>query len=221
MTTGKRGPFRTNLSEVVLGRMGVPKHLFNFSLDDMDDLGMTDRRKVIDYVKKYVENLDYAFDNNVGICFYGANGVGKSTLASLIIKEAYRRRYRGKRCTFNQYFDEYAKTWNMPKAEHWGEDDPVGMFYHNYKAVDFLVLEELGKERESELHLSALEDLLRYREEKGLPTIICSNLAPSTLKSRYGSSIYSLFNGNFQAIELTGKDLREDRPHNLLNFRNL
>ena len=218
MTTGKRGPFRTSLSEVTLGRMGVPKHLFNFSLDDMDDLGLPQRRKVIDYAKKYVENLDYAFDNNVGICFYGANGVGKSTIASLIIKEAYRRRYRGKRCTFTEYINEFSKTWNVAPAEHWGGDDPVGMFYHNYKAVDFLVLEELGKERESELALTSLEELLRYREEKGLPTIICTNLHPTKIKERYANSIFSLLRGNFQAIEVVGSDLRVEKTHDLLNF---
>lgn len=220
MTVGKRGPFRTHLSEINLSRMGVPKHLFNFSLDDMDDLGIESRRKVIDYVKKYTDNLDYAFDNNVGIFFYGANGVGKSTLASLIIKEAYRRRYKAKRCTFSDYISEYTKTWNLEKATHWGEDDPVGLFYHNYKAVDFLVIEELGKERESELALTTLEDLLRYREEKGLPTIICSNLSPKKVEERYAKSNFSLLRGNFQAIQLEGEDLRVEKHTDFLAFHN-
>lgn len=218
MRQGNRGPFRTHLSEKNLSKMGVPKHLYNFTLDDMDDLGMDERRKVIDYVKKYVENLDYAFDNNIGIFFYGANGVGKSTLASLIVKEAYRRRYKAKRCTFTEYITEFSKTWNTDRAEHGGEDDALGLFYHNFKAVDFLVIEELGKERESELALTTLEDLLRYREEKGLPTIICSNLSPKKVEERYAKSNFSLLRGNFQAIQLKGEDLRPNKHSNFLAF---
>ena len=215
---GKRGPKRPRMSKVVLSRMGIPETLHTFDLEELNDQGIEERKKVIDYVKKYINNLDFAFDNNVGLFFFGANGVGKSTLASLIIREAYRWRYRCKRCTFTDYVNELSKTWEAPKIGHWGEDDAESLFYHNYKAVDFLVIEELGKENLNDMMIRSLEDLLRYREERGLPTIICSNLDTKLLEDRYGASVFSLLVGNFQPIKVVGEDLRQQINKNLLEF---
>ena len=215
---GKRGPKRPRMSKVVLTRMGIPEKLHDFDLADLNDQDLPERRKVIDYVIKYINNLDFAFDNNVGLYLYGANGVGKSTMASLIIREAYRWRYKCKRCTFVEYINELSKTWEAPKIGHWGEDDAESLFYLNYKAVDFLVIEELGKENLNDMMIRSLEDLLRYREERGLPTIICSNLDTKLLEDRYGASVFSLLVGNFQPIQVVGEDLRFQIAKTLLEF---
>jgi DNA replication protein DnaC len=199
-------PMRTEVSELNLSRRGVPKHLMHLEIEDFHNYDSEERAEVGKLIKDYLKNIESNFDNNVGIFLYGSNGTGKTFLASLIVKEAYIYRYTSRRCTFMDYINEYTKLWGIKDAEKKEEEE--GLFYHNYKSVEFLVLEELGKELDTKLSPTVLEDLLRYREERGLVTIICTNLAPKEIVERYGASISSLIKGNFRPIMLVGKDNR-------------
>lgn len=202
-------PRRKTLSQLNLIRRGVPVHFHNCTVNDLEDYGSEERAKVVDFVKEYIENMHYNFDNNKGIFLFGSNGVGKSFIASLIVKEAYANRYTSKRCTFVDYMTAYTELWNIKDAQD--KEDATELFYRNFKAVEFLVLEEIGKEVESKLAPTVLEDLLRYREERGLVTIICSNITPKEVTEKYGASIGSLIKGNFTPIKLVGRDKRLEK----------
>lgn len=199
-------PIRPYLNEDNLRRMGVPKHMLNKTIDDLDTFGDEDREELVEYVTKYIKHIHYVFKHNKGLFLQGSNGVGKSFIASLIVKEAYRHRYTAKRCTFADYINEYTRMWNCKNREE--REELEGLFYHNFKGVEFLALEEIGKELDTQLSVTVLEDLLRYREEKGLPTIICTNLPPKTVKEHYGNSIVSLIKGNTKYFKVVGTDLR-------------
>ena len=79
-----------NINSLVM--MGVPRRFASMTLDDFKVDGSEDLRKVKNFVGDFITDLDYNIRMNQGIFFYGSNGVGKSMLASLILKEAYRRR---------------------------------------------------------------------------------------------------------------------------------
>lgn len=81
-------------------------------------------------------------------------------------------------------------------------------FYTYYKSVELLILEEVGKEIDSKVSAPILEDLLRYREDNGLCTIICSNLQVKAFKERYGESCFSILQGCMTPICIEGKDER-------------
>ena len=201
-------PKRTTISSLNLSRRGVPKRLHNSSIDDFKDYGNDSLREVREFIRDYIDNIHLKFKNNTGLFLYGSNGVGKSMLASIIVKEAYINRYSSKRVTFVDYVSEYTRVWNTKSIEE--RENAEAMFYHEYKAVEFLVLEELGKELDSKLTPTVLEDCLRYREERGLPTIICTNLTPKAIVDKYGSSIESLIKGNFVPIKIVGLDKRAE-----------
>lgn len=137
----------------------------------------------------------------------GSNGVGKSYLSCIIMKEAYRHRYSCRRVTFSSYISAYTESWGASKDER---DVLENDLLDKYKGVEFLVLEEIGKEIDSKIAKPILEDLLRFREEHGLTTIICTNLTPQSLKEIYGASIVSLINGNMTVIIIDGEDKRGD-----------
>lgn len=200
-------PKRTTLSIKNLVRRGVPKHLVDVSIRDLDTFNDPDREKVVEYVTNYIKNIPINFDNNQGIMLYGSNGVGKSFIATLIVKYAYIFRYTSKRCTFMEYINEYTRMWGCKNPLE--KEELEELFYRNYKAVEFLCLEEIGKELDTKLSPTVLEDLLRYREERGLVTIICTNLNPKDLASKYGNSIMSLIKGNCTPIKLVGADNRQ------------
>ena len=201
-------PIRKTVSYKNLLRRGIPRQLLEISLRDLDDFGDPDRLKVIEYIKRYTKNIPENFNNNQGIMLYGSNGVGKSFIANLIVKYAYIFRYTSRRCTYMEYISEYTRMWGCKNPQE--KEELEELFYRNYKAVEFLCLEEIGKELDTKLAPTVLEDLLRYREEKGLVTIICTNLNPSDLATKYGNSIMSLIKGNCTPIKLVGEDKRRE-----------
>lgn len=197
-------PMRPAVSESSLILMGVPKHFCKVTLDDFKEY--PEVREVKKFVKEYIDNLYENMEENRGIFFCGSNGVGKSMLSCIILKEAYRRRYTCRRVTFSQYIGYYTEAWNVRDKK---EKDALELdFYEQYKGVEFLVLEEIGKEIDSKIAKPILEDLLRYREEHGLVTVICCNLDLPEFKNLYGNSICSLVNGNETIIKIVGKDRR-------------
>ena len=109
--------------------------------------------------------------------------------------------------TFSSYISAYTESWGATKTER---DVVEQDLLDKYKGVEFLVLEEIGKEIDSKIAKPILEDLLRYREEHGLVTIICTNLTPSTIKELYGASICSLINGNMTVIVIDSEDKRQE-----------
>lgn len=201
-------PVRTTLNEKSLVMMGVPKKFCKSTLDDFDTFGKKSLREVKDFIVDYVDNLVDNLEENKGICFIGSNGVGKSFLSCIILKEAYRHRYSCRRVTFSAYIGAYTESWNTrDKSE---KDVLESELYEKYKGVEFLVLEEIGKEIDSKIAKPILEDLLRYREENGLVTLICTNMTPKDIKDSYGASICSLINGNMTVIVIDSEDRRQE-----------
>lgn len=195
-------PIRTTLSNKNLINMGVPRALLDLSLEDLDL-----NEKILDYVQGYMDNIDNSFKYNKGLFLYGSNGTGKTSIASIIIKEAYRHRYTAKRMTWVDYMTLYTRAWGCNNFELKMHTEDV---IKDIKDREFLVLEEIGKEQDNKLAMTLLEDLLRHREDKGFPTIICTNLAPKSVVERYGASIESLIKGNMTPIKLVGKDNRKE-----------
>lgn len=196
-------PRRTKQSDINLLRMGVPKHFLKTKLNDYKD----EQNLVKPYIKDYISNISTNIEDGMGLFFYGSNGVGKSMLSCIIMKEAYMNRYTCKRCTFMEYINEYTRMWGCKN-----EDEKSTLeenFYYYYKGVELLVIEEIGKEVDTKISVTVLEDLLRYREEHMLATIVCTNLAPKDIKEKYGASIFSLITGNFTPIKIVGNDQRK------------
>ena len=201
-------PKRNVLSSRNLTVMGVPKKMHDLCIEDFDTYDEEDLLTVRNFISEYLDNISDKFENNQGLFMYGSNGVGKTFLASMIVIEAYRCRYSARRVTFSEYISRYTSMWGAktPEEKELLED----VFYNSYKAVEFLVLEEVGKELDTKLGAPVLEDLLRYREDNSLVTVICANLPPSEIKDRYGASVSSLLKGNMTPILIEGRDKRQE-----------
>ena len=204
-------PVRKELSDKNMLSRGIPKHFLNVSIDSFESFGDERRERAKHQIEYYLLNLHANLKDGKGLYLYGSNGVGKTMLASIIVKEAYRFRYTSKRLTFVEYLDQYTHIW---KAQSTSEREELeDIFYHYIKAVDFLVLEEVGKEQtKTEMAVTILEDLLRYREEHGLCTIICANMSLKEIIERYKSkSVESLIRGSLQPIKIYGEDRRANK----------
>ena len=200
-------PLRDNINKDSLIMMGVPKKFCNKTIKDFDTFGKKSLGQIKSFVKDYLDNIETNVEENNGICFIGSNGVGKSFLSCIILKEMYRHRYSCRRVTFSSYISAYTESWGAGK----GERDVIEQdLLDKYKGVEFLVLEEIGKEIDSKIAKPILEDLLRYREEHGLVTVVCSNLNTDTIKDIYGNSVLSLLRGSMTRIIIDSEDKRQE-----------
>ena len=200
-------PLREILSPRSLMMIGIPKQFVDKSIEDFDTFGDDQFEAAKKFAAEYIADIPDNFDNCHGLYLYGSNGTGKSFIASVIIKEAYRRRYSAYRVTFANYISCYTRLWS---SKDLAEKEELEVDLYRYKAAEFLALEEVGKEIENSVTAPILEDLIRYREDKGLPTIICTNLQIKNLRGQYGESVYSLLMGNTTPIKIEGKDQRQD-----------
>ena len=200
-------PLRSEVNKESLVMMGVPGRFCDKTIEDFNTYGKKSLSSIKEFVEDYINDLDTNVEENRGICFIGSNGVGKSLLSCIILKEMYKHRYSCRRVTFSSYISAYTESWGANKSE---KDVIESELYEKYKGVEFLVLEEIGKEIDSKIAKPILEDLLRYREEHGLVTIICTNLTPQTLKELYGASVCSLINGNMTVIVIDSEDKRQE-----------
>lgn len=202
-------PIRKSMNEKSLKLIGIPKTFITTTLNDFDDSGDEDLISVRDFVANYIEKIDEKFQINSGIFFNGSNGVGKTMLSCIIAKEAYRHRYSTRRCTFVDYIDKYTRVWSAKNSEE--KETLEDSLYTYYKSVEFLILDEVGKEIDSKVSAPILEDLLRYREDNGYVTILCTNLTPEVLLERYGNSCMSLLKGNCVPVTIDSEDLRNEK----------
>lgn len=200
-------PIRTTLNSDSLILMGVPKRFTDKTIKDFNDYGKKSLKSVKKFVADYIDHIEENIEDNKGILFVGSNGVGKSLLSCIVLKEAYRHRYSCRRITFKSYIDAYTESWGATKSER---DVIEQDLLEKYKGVEFLVLEEIGKEIDSKIAKPILEDLLRYREEHGLVTIICSNLNVDVIKEIYGNSVLSLLRGSMTRIVIDSEDKRQE-----------
>ena len=199
-------PLRKTVNVKSLKLIGIPKTFITTTLNDFDDSGDEDLLSVKTFVANYIEKIDEKFQINSGIFFNGSNGVGKTMLSCIIAKEAYRHRYSTRRCTFVDYIDRYTRVWSAKNSEE--KETLEDSLYTYYKSVEFLILDEVGKEIDSKVSAPILEDLLRYREDNGYVTILCTNLTPEVLLERYGNSCMSLLKGNCVPVTIDSEDLR-------------
>lgn len=81
-----------------------------------------------------------------------------------------------------------------------------------YKTVPVLFLDDLGREPTEVLKYgnvtSPITELLEYRYNQRLTTIVTTNLEPSEIREKYGDRIADRFNEMFSLVSYTGASYR-------------
>ena len=171
----------------------------------------------------------------VGLLFDGEPGRGKTTHATTILQSVVRalpadddmaRRLLS--CTAEDYgmhlrpvyyltFPEFlARKKAMFEADHEDRRDLAREMdgYHGRAKEDWLnvrvlVLDDLGKEYGSKYDDASFDEILRSRYDKGLPTIVTTNVPLEQWADQYGPAMASFAKEAFVRVPVSGDDLRD------------
>ena len=174
----------------------------------------------------------------VGLLFDGAPGLGKTTHAVTTVMEIIRHLPEDKDeiagilgyapSVFNTdgyslrpiYYMTFPEFLSRKKALI--DADPESrqeMFqemegFHGRAKDDFLnvrilVLDDLGKEYGSKYDDTSFDEVLRSRYDRGLPTIITTNVPRDNWAKQYGEAMGSFAFEAFHRVAILGKDLRK------------
>lgn len=196
---------RENYELDSLLNIGIPRLYQDVIFEDFEFSNTKSGKIAKEVISNYLDNLHDVFDSCVNLLIYGKNGCGKTYTASLIIKRAFEFYYTSR--LFN-----YATIINNVYSKVDNAED--------YATYEFLCIDEVGKETQvqSKSNIFLLEQILRLRDQKGLPTIVCTNLDYEQFKSTYGDSITSLLSQGAM-IQMEGKDRRGEVIVNRDGFR--
>ena len=71
-----------------------------------------------------------------------------------------------------------------------------------------LIIDDLGTEVTNQFTVSCLYMLLNNRLNRGLPTVVSTNLTPRDLQKRYVDRVASRLLGEFLLLQFVGTDIR-------------
>ena len=88
----------------------------------------------------------------------------------------------------------------------YGQYEPTST---KYLECDLLILDDLGTEFSTQFAVSVIYNLITTRKNKGLSTIISTNLSAEELTKRYDDRIYSRIVGSdYTTLYFSGSDYR-------------
>lgn len=191
-------PKPKKLNEEILTRMNIGRRFWSAQVTDLPD------NTTKDLFRSYVQNLTNNYAEGWGLFMYGNNGVGKTHSSCALLKEVQRRGY-----------STYCILADVLKAAYidGSRFDADNSVTQRVERVDFLLLEDLGKEysgKGSGFAELCFENLLRKRSRDCLPTLVTTNLSPQAFKERYKQSAASLAMECMIACEVKGEDRRRE-----------
>jgi DNA replication protein DnaC len=107
-----------------------------------------------------------------------------------------------KKATFDADLDERRKLNSHLEGLH-------GRSSEDYLNVRILIIDDLGKEKGSKYEDVAFDELLRARYDRGLPTLVTTNVNRDNWAIQYGDAMGSFAFEAFKQVRIVSKDLRK------------
>lgn len=156
-------------------------------------------RLAFESCRDYANNDELFQHKRNSLMILGGVGSGKTHLAAAISNCLIDR---GIPVLFGTFSDH---------LEHIREEfDHTGLrkYLSQMKSTPMLVLDDLGKEKKTEWSQQILFDVINYRYEHLLPTIITSNFNVDELGSYVGKAVFSRLFEMSAAVQTSGSDYR-------------
>lgn len=134
-----------------------------------------------------------------GLVLTGGYGTGKTHLAAAIANNLVDK---GIMVLFNTYIG------HLDHLKREMDSDEPKVYLDRMKSIPMLVIDDLGKEKKSEWSQQTLFNVLNYRYEHYLPTVITTNMTPSELPNYVEGAISSRLMETFVVLQMHSTDFR-------------
>lgn len=170
-----------------------------FSTRTFDNFDTSMNGRAYEACKGYVEHKIYDTDKN-GLIICGSYGTGKTHLAASIANYAVEN-------GIPTLFDTYGGHLEKLKAEFNSNTEP--RYLNLMRSVDMLILDDVGKEKQTEWSQSIMFDVINHRYENMKPIIITSNFSSKELERYFGEACFSRLIETCHALVTQGDDYRQ------------
>ena len=151
-------------------------------------------------LREYADKFSVQSDS---LIFCGATGLGKTHLSTAVARRVIERGFDVYYTTALQMFGDFE---HARFGTNMGMESVVSL--DRYTNCELLILDDLGTEVSNQFTNSCLYMVLNERINKGLPTIISTNLTGKEIKQRYTDRIASRILGDFKPLLFAGIDIR-------------
>lgn len=191
-----------NIQSSGMGNLIDKQSFDNFNLDVYKNNPEVHARmeRNLKLAKAYADNFASRRGN---LLLIGTTGTGKThvstAIAKAIISQGFDVLYDSVQNIVNDFErDKFKNGYNS--AEQVSE---------KYNECDLLIIDDLGAEFVTQFSVSALYNLINTRQNKGLSTIISTNLSASELAGKYEGRIYSrIIGADYTVLRFEGDDRR-------------
>lgn len=191
---------KANIRSSGIGTLIERQSFENFDTSSPDPEIAKRNRKNLKNAKDFVANFGNGKSPN--LLLLGNTGTGKTHISTAIAKELIELGYE----VLYDSCENILQSIISDRFDSRGQNAPTGK---RYSECDLLIIDDLGAEYINQLSISTLYNLINTRINRGLPTIISSNLAPELLRTTYDDRIYSrLFGPDTNIMMFLGNDRR-------------
>ena len=191
----------------VLRRDGItdPAYIqYTFNQDDNRN------PEVSEVCRRYVENWDEMFKENIGILFYGGVGTGKSFMACCIANALIEK-------LVPVSVTNFPRILNALQSFGFGEERQE--FIDKLQRYKLLVIDDLGVERDTSYSTEQVYNIIDTRSRSGMPLIITTNLSMDDLKNPPSLAHSRIYDRVLEMCPIRLKLVGESRRKTIANGR--
>lgn len=168
-----------------------------FASRTFDTFDMRKDPKAYEQCLAYSEQNSFDKERN-SLMIIGSYGTGKTHLAASISNRLISR-------GIPVLFDTFANHLNKLKAEF---DTGDRVYLNQMKEIPMLVLDDVGKEKQTEWTKAVMFDVINFRYEHMLPIVMTSNLNTKQLEEYLGGACFSRMCEVCRGVKTIGDDYR-------------
>ncbi len=184
------------LEKAGLAPLAKTQRFDTFSLDYYRGDDKITMQKNLEICREYADSFSAASES---LLFLGKTGLGKTHLSTSIAVAVIDKGY-------DVVYTSAPTLFLSLEAEKFGREATVP--FHEAEDADLLILDDLGTENQSPLHVNFLYQLINARMVAGKPTLINTNLSVREIKERYTDRVASRLLGEYLVLGFVGQDVR-------------
>ena len=168
---------------------------FDYYKDDAEALSLM--RANFKIMSDYASSYNGTAQN---LLLIGGTGLGKTHLSSAMTKRLIERGY-------DVLYESAPNIFALFEQERFVREDEERKS-ESFFDSEILIIDDLGTENTTQYTVSCLYNLINTRINKGLSTVISTNLMPDGLYQRYTDRITSRLIGEYRMLRFAGRDIR-------------